>query len=237
MDRKMDLEKICRQAISLIKETGEFIEKENSKISQEKVQFKGKNDLVTYVDMASEKKLVQGLSDILPEAGFITEEKTSSKPGEYKWVIDPIDGTTNYVHSIPIYSISVALMNKEEIVIGIVYEICLKECFYTWKDEKVYLNNNIISVSSADSLQSSLLATGFPYSNLTLIDPYIDILKELLKKSRGIRRLGSAAVDLAYVACGRFDGFYEYRLKPWDVAAGAFLVKQAGGKVVDFKGV
>ena len=185
----------------------------------------------------SEKKIVAGLEKIFPQAGFITEEKTINKIGEeYNWIIDPLDGTTNFIHSIPCYAISIALMQNKTLVMGIVYEINLDECFYAWEKSKAYLNEKEIHVSKNVSLEHSLLATGFPYYNYSKMDEYIELFKHFMVHTRGLRRLGSAATDLAYVACGRFEGFYEYSLQSWDVAAGAFIVQQAGGKVVDFKG-
>ena len=234
---QLQLEHIGQQAIALIKTVGSFILGENRKLVKEQIRFKGRNDLVTYVDTTAEKKLVAGLSQLIPDCGFITEESTTTKTtGRYRWVIDPLDGTTNYVHGLPFYSISVALMEQERVIMGIVYEITLDECFYAWTDSKAYLNGQEIKVSPVAELQDSLLATGFPYSNMSRLDSYVDLFKHLLKASQGLRRLGSAAVDLAYVACGRLDGFYEYNLNSWDVAAGSFLVETAGGKVGDFAG-
>jgi myo-inositol-1(or 4)-monophosphatase len=233
----MHLEKICQQVLPLVNEVGKFIHSESQNLTQDKVQFKGRNDLVTYVDTNAEKRLVAGLHKIVPNAGFLTEENTTAvSEAPLQWVIDPLDGTTNYVHGLPFYAISVALMKSEKVVLGVVYEITLDECFYAWEDSPARLNGKDIHVSETSSLQNSLLATGFPYSNLTRLDPYLDLFQYLLQNSQGIRRLGSAATDLAYVACGRFEAFYEYSLKPWDVAAGSLIIQQAGGKVSDFKG-
>lgn len=233
----MNLESLCHSVIEISKEVGEFIRIEAGKISTANIEVKGKNDFVTYVDKTSEKKLVEALQKILPQAGFITEEKTINKVGEeYNWIIDPLDGTTNFIHSLPCYCISVGLIRNQTLVMGIIYEINLKECFYAWEGSKAYLNGKEIQVTKRQNLSEALLATGFPYSNYSKMDAYIDLFKYLMHHSRGLRRLGSAAVDLAYVACGRFDGFYEYGLNAWDVAAGAFIVQQAGGKVMDFNG-
>jgi myo-inositol-1(or 4)-monophosphatase len=233
----MELKSICESVIRLTKETGEFIRQQAGKISHEQIEVKGKNDFVTYVDKNTEEKLVAALEKILPEAGFITEEKTINRISDhYNWIIDPLDGTTNFIHSLPCYCISIALIRKQTLVLGVIFEINLNECFYAWEASKAYLNGKEISVSKNFDLKNSLLATGFPYTDYTHMDKYLDLFKYLMLNSRGMRRLGSAAVDLAYVACGRFDGFYEYNLNAWDVAAGAFIVQQAGGKVMDFKG-
>ena len=233
----MNLEVISKRAINLIKAVGFFIHNESKKISAKDVEEKGFNDFVTYVDKEAEQRLINELKKIIPQAGFIVEEdSTQSRASDFNWIIDPIDGTTNFIHSIPIYSISVALSFKDEIILGIVYEINSKECFYALKDKPAYLNDNVISVSATDTLNHSIIATGFPYNDFSRLDSYLALFKDLMHSTRGIRRLGSAAVDLAYVACGRFDIFYEYGLKPWDVAAGYFIVKQAGGNISDFNG-
>lgn len=233
----MNLEKITRQVCDLCREVGQFISKEGDSFSQKYVQYKGLHDLVSYVDQQAEQQLVAQLHQIIPEAGFIVEEnKQLQKSAHLNWIIDPLDGTTNFIHGIPVYSISIALMDKEAIILGVVYEINRDECFYSWTEADAFLNGKPIVVSKTDQLEQSLLATGFPYADYSQLDPYMALFKELMETTRGIRRLGSAAVDLAYVACGRFDLFYEYGLNPWDVAAGAFLVKQAGGHITDFRG-
>ncbi|MBL0329686.1 MAG: inositol monophosphatase [Bacteroidetes bacterium] len=232
-----NLQTLCQEVCALSKEVGIFIKSERNKFSSDKIEIKGKNDLVSYVDKTSEKLIVEKLSQLLPESGFIAEEGTSSKKGEqYNWVIDPLDGTTNFIHGIPCYAISIALMRNNELVMGVVYEINFDECFYAWEGSKAYLNGNEIHVSATSKLADSLLATGFPYYDYNRMDEYMEVFKHFMKNTHGLRRLGSAATDLAYVACGRFEGFYEYSLQPWDVAAGAFIVQQAGGKVTDFKG-
>jgi len=205
--------------------------------SPDKIEIKGLNDLVSYVDKTAEQKIVTSLQTVLPEAGFITEEKTINTVGErYNWIIDPLDGTTNFIHGLPVYSVSIALQEYDELILGVVYEVNQDECFYAWKGSPAYLNGNIIKTSDAPTIDKSLLATGFPYYDFTRQEAYINLFTELMKSCHGLRRLGSAAVDLAYTACGRFDAFYEYNLNPWDVAAGIIIVKQAGGDVVNFKG-
>lgn len=233
----MELEKIFNQVHELTLETGDFLLDEINKVKKEDIEVKGLHNFVTYADKESEKRLVQSLSKILPEAGFIVEENTvSHKNEEYKWVIDPLDGTTNFIHSIPCFAISIALMHYDEVILGVVYEINRKECFYSYKNTPAFLNGNIIKVSPAKELSDALIATGFPYYDYGKLSQYMEVLKYFMRNTHGVRRLGSAAADLAYVACGRFEGFYEDGLSPWDVAAGAFIVQQAGGKVSDFSG-
>ncbi len=233
----IDLQFLTREVCRIAKETASFIREEQTKFSISAVETKGKNDFVSYVDKTSEKKLIHSLTDILPEAGFIAEEGTSSKKGiKYNWIIDPLDGTTNFIHGIPCYAISIALMRDDKIVSGVIYEINFDECFYAWENSKAYLNEKEINVSPAAKLSDSLLATGFPYYDYHRMNEYMELFKYFMQHTHGLRRLGSAATDLTYVACGRFEGFYEYSLQPWDVAAGAFIVQQAGGKVTDFSG-
>ncbi|MCH8903100.1 MAG: inositol monophosphatase [Bacteroidetes bacterium] len=239
----MNLENICRKTIALVKEVGEYIDVEQKSFTKDQIRFKGKKDLVTHVDIEAEKQLVEGLRNILPEASFLTEEKTADDSDSnqesnnfHRWIIDPIDGTTNFVHNIPFYAISIALTTSDETKIGIVYNVSLQECFYTWEGGAAYLNDEEIHVSTVAKMTNSLIATGFPYESIKNMESYFNIFRHFVTHAQGIRRLGTAAVDLAYVACGRFEGFYELNLNPWDVAAGAYLVKNAGGRVTDFHG-
>ena len=233
----MELKQLTKKVCSISKEVGVFIQHESSKLDSGDIEIKSKNSLVTYVDKTAEKKLVNFLSALIPEAGFIAEEGTSDKTGKvYNWVIDPLDGTTNFIHGIPTYCISIALLKNKELIPGVIYEPNQDEMFYAWKNGGAYLNGKSISVSSTKKISNALLATGFPYYDYKRLDGYLNVLKWLMHNSRGIRRIGSAAIDLAYVACGRFDAFYEYSLNPWDVAAGAIIVMEAGGSVKDFEG-
>ena len=233
----MELADIGLKAKSIVLEVGKFIRSESLKFTISSIEIKGLNDLVSYVDKEAEQQLVIGLKAILPDAGFIAEEGSANKTNEeYVWIVDPLDGTTNFIHGLPVYSISVALMQKEKLVLGIVYEINKDELFYAHKHGGAWLNDKPISVSPIDSLSKSLLATGFPYHDFEELETYMKILSHFMKHTHGLRRLGSAAVDLAYVACGRFEGFFEYNLNAWDVAGGAFIVQEAGGAVTDFKG-
>ncbi len=227
----------CLKACEVVKSTGAFIQKELGQVNIGAIEVKALNSLVSYVDKEAEKQLVAGLSGLLPEAAFLTEEETiEQKAGDYRWIIDPLDGTTNFLHQIPFFCVSVGLEHKGELIMGIIYEPNRQECFYGWKDGGAYLNGTPISVSSNNQLSESLIATGFPYYDYGPMKAYLGALEHFMQSTRGIRRLGAAALDLAYVACGRFDAFYEYSLNPWDVAAGAFLVKEAGGRVTDFSG-
>ncbi len=233
----MNLSQLCDQVMSVCRDAGDFIWSERQKVSNSDIELKGLNSLVSYVDKTAEEMIVSGLKQALPEAGFITEEDTPDElDKEYRWVIDPLDGTTNYLHGIPVFAVSVALLRAEEELIGVVYEIGQKEMFCAWQGGGAWLNGTSIAMSRNKALKDTLLATGFPYHDFTRMSPYMNLLAELFQKCRGVRRLGSAATDLAYVACGRFDGFFEAGLNAWDVAAGSLLVKEAGGCVHDFSG-
>ncbi len=232
----MRIDTITLQLTNLCRGVGKFIKDQNGKLQLEQIEEKGLHDLVSYVDRTAESMLMEELRKLIPEAGFIAEESGTNKAPEYNWIIDPLDGTTNFVHGVPVYSISLALQRQKKIVAGVVYEINLDECFYAWENSPAFCNGKVIKVSITPKLANSLLATGFPYNDFSRMKAYMALFEELMQQSRGLRRLGSAAVDLAYVACGRFEAFYEYGLHPWDVAAGAFIVERAGGKISGFDG-
>lgn len=233
----MNLKEITQQVVALSLECGAFIKKEAETFSYQKVEIKGKNDLVSYVDKEAEKMIVKRLKELLPEAGFITEEGTEKETDTtYKWIIDPLDGTTNFIHGLPIYSTSIALTKNDKIISGVVYDIGRDDCFHAYKDGGAYCNQAPIHVSKLPTLSDSLLATGFPYYDFEKMPEYQAILTELMQNAHGLRRLGSAAIDLVYVGLGRYEGYFEYNLNPWDIAAGALIVAEAGGKVTDFSG-
>lgn len=231
------LETLCKDACDIVLKAGAFIREESFKLADIQIEEKDRNSLVSYVDKTAEQLLVKGLQKLIPEAGLITEEETEDITGrEWEWIIDPLDGTTNFLYGIPAYSVSVGLRLNGELVAGIVYEINKDELFYAWQGGGAFMNKQRISVSKRPRLELCLMATGFPYSDYSMVPGYLKTLDDLMRGTRGLRRLGSAAVDLAYVACGRFDGFFEYSLSPWDVAGGAVIVKEAGGIVTDFSG-
>ena len=235
----MDLEKIEKGVVEICREVGEFISREGASFDRTRIEQKLVfNNLVSYVDKEAEKILVRTLGKLFPEAGFITEEGTveQSQQHTYNWIIDPLDGTTNFLHGLPLYAISIGLTRNKKPILGVIYDICQKECYHAIENAPAYCNGRIIRVSAIETLSESLLATGFPYYHFDKRDDYLDIIKEFLNETHGIRRLGSAAMDLAYVACGKLEGFFEYNLHPWDVAAGTIIVQQAGGMVTDFKG-
>lgn len=235
----MNLELLTNQTIDIVKEAAVFIQQEAALFSRDKIEYKDLNNLVSYVDKEAEKLLVAGLKEILPEASFITEEGTTGQepdPTALNWIIDPLDGTTNFIHGIPVYCVSVGLARGKEPLIGVIHEPSLNEVFYGWQGGGAWCNGNRLRISNVQSLQESLIATGFPYYKFEKQKRYMALLELLMQKTHGIRRMGAAAVDLAYVAAGRFDGFYEYNLNSWDMAAGVLLIREAGGTVTDFNG-
>jgi myo-inositol-1(or 4)-monophosphatase len=234
----VNLKDIIIEVEKAARETGAFILKESKVYDINLTEKKGFNDFVSYVDKGAEKILVDWLSSILPEAGFKTEEGTIEKKGlKYCWIVDPLDGTTNFVHGLHPYAVSIGLMEYEEVVAGVVYEVVGDEMFTAWKDGGAWLNGTPIHVSKNEKLSDSLIATGLPYTDFERLEAYMKCLSYFCEHTHGIRRLGSAATDLAYVACGRFEVFYEYGLKPWDIAAGIILVREAGGQITDFSGI
>lgn len=234
----MDLESICKSVTSLTSEVGKFIQQEALKFDIDaSAELKGSNELVSYVDKEAEKMLVTTLSKLLPEAGFITEEGTIEKNNpDLCWIIDPLDGTTNFMHQLPLYAISIALKFKDQIVIGVVHELNRNECFYAWQGGGAFMNDKKIKISTAKKVSEALVVTGFPYSMDTRADKYMNIVRDFQLTTHGVRRLGSAATDMAYVACGRLDGYFEFNVKIWDIAGGVCILKEAGGKTTDFKG-
>jgi myo-inositol-1(or 4)-monophosphatase len=233
----MDYKSLCEVTIEIAREAGRYIFGKINDISMNAVEVKGKHNFVTEVDKTAEALIVNKLGNLIENAGFIAEEGTSKERGaRFNWVIDPLDGTTNFIHHAPPVAVSIALVDNGVPVVGVIYEVWHKETFYAWKGSCAYLDGKEIRVSETETVGDSLLATGFPYHNYDRMEGFMKTMDYFFNNTHGVRRLGSAATDLAYVACGRYDGFYEYNLSPWDVAAGALIVQQAGGKVSDFSG-
>ena len=231
-----DYNNICMQCLPIIRKVGEFIKQEDGKVERHQIETKSINSLVSYVDKGAEVMLVDALSKILPEAGFITEEETVEQGGkDIEWIIDPLDGTNNFLHGVPHYAISVGPKVHHELVVGIVLDPIKGELFYASKGNGAFLNDKTIRVSSTPLLKDSLVGTGFPYT-IEDVAPLIRTLGHFMRYARGVRRMGAAALDLAYVACGRFDTYYETTLNAWDIAGGAVILTEAGGQLSDFNG-
>lgn len=230
----MNREYYLLAAVQAAEKAGRLL-KENINASPE-VLFKGAVDLVTDFDNKAQQIIFNHLSSRFPDHDFLAEEGLCEEKGaEFRWVIDPLDGTTNYAHKFPVFSISIALLWKNKTVMGVVYDPMREERFSALEGSGAFLNGRKIRVSSVDELDKSLLSTGFPYdireSKVNNIEHFVNFVTRV----QGVRRCGSAAMDLCYVACGRFDGFWELKLSPWDVAAGALIVQEAGGRITDFQ--
>ncbi|MDR2562707.1 MAG: inositol monophosphatase [Prevotellaceae bacterium] len=233
----IDLQEICKNVCVAARSAGQLMLDERKNFSLDKVEHKGVHDYVSYVDRKAEELIIKHLSPLIPSAGFITEEATTEQSkAEYTWVIDPLDGTTNYIHGLSPYSVSIALLKDEQAIVGVVYIPTSDECFHAVKDGKARLNDMEIKPSTRTKVKESLLITGFPYKVGDKIEAYLEMMRYLTFNSHGVRRLGSAAADLVYVACGRAEVFYQTDLKPWDVAAGAFIAMRAGAAASDFRG-
>jgi len=229
------MDNVFYAALQAVRNTAQWIGTQAGTLSAAQIHTKGRADFATDTDLGAERLLVQALNPLLPGAAFLTEENTVQQTqAEYRWIIDPIDGTTNFLHGLPCYSVSVALEHDGQLLWGCVYEITRNECFTAVRHRGALLNGNPIRISTCQSLQDALVATGFPYGRPDWLMPYMNLAGQVQGSCHGIRRFGSAAVDLAYTACGRLDAYYEYNLNPWDCAAGVLLVREAGGVVAPF---
>lgn len=216
----------------IVQSVADFILYERRNFGLDKIEHKGPSDLVSYVDRQAEAMLQQGLERLLPGSGFIGEESGDhDSEASWRWIVDPLDGTTNFIHNLPAYCVSVGLQFRGETVLGIVHEVPHGEVFWAVKGNGAFLGETPIQVSAAEELGEALLGTGFPTAKFDQANDYLAAIQTFLARSHGVRRLGSAALDMAYVACGRLDGYFEIGLKAWDVAAGALLVTEAGGAV------
>lgn len=226
-------------AVKAARRAGSIINRASLQLDQVSVQAKSPNDFVTEVDQAAEAAIIEVLREAYPEHGILAEESgasAQSSDSEYQWIIDPIDGTTNFIHGFPQYAISIALTKNGVLDQGVVYDVTRNELFTATKGRGAFLNDRRIRVSKRVRLNESLIGTGFPFRQFDHVDAYLAMFKDLTQKTAGIRRPGAASLDLAYVACGRLDGFWEMGLQPWDVAAGALLIQEAGGLVSDLAG-
>ena len=223
-------------AVSAAKEAGAILMRNLGRLTREEIGRKMRADFVTRVDIASEQRIVEIIRTDFPDHTFLAEEAHRDKDGDLCWIIDPLDGTTNYIHSVPIFAVSIGLQIRGEMVLGVVYDPTREELFYGEKGGGAWLNDQPIRVSTVDDPEAALLATGYPFRVRHLLDRYQRSFNRLFLQVSGIRRAGSAALDLCYVACGRYDGFWELDLKPWDIAAAMIILQEAGGLITDFAG-
>ncbi len=229
-----EMERVAREAAL---EAGELIRRHAGKRSSISVSLKGPSDFVTQVDRACEELIVGAIRNRYPDHHILAEESTNDGIGDgITWIIDPLDGTTNFIHGFPFVAVSVAVCDREGPIVGIVVDPLREELFSAVRGSGAALNGQPIQVRASATVEDALIATGFPFRTRKIIDPYLASLRHIFEKVSGIRRAGAAALDLAYVAAGRVDGFWEPGLAPWDVAAGALLVQEAGGTVSDFWG-
>jgi myo-inositol-1(or 4)-monophosphatase len=226
-------------AIKAARRAAQIINRASHDLDLLKVSTKQPNDFVTEVDKAAEAAIIETLREAYPNYGILAEEsgqQAGQGDEDYQWIIDPLDGTTNFIHGLPQYAISIALAKGSTIEQAVIFDPNRNELFTASKGAGAFLNERRIRVSRRTKLQDALIGTGFPYRRFEQIDLYLAIFKELAQKTAGQRRPGAASLDLAYVACGRYDGFWEFGLAPWDMAAGALLIAEAGGLISDLRG-
>ena len=223
-------------AVTAARRAGKTIMRKSYRVDQLKFSLKEARDFVSSVDVEAEEQIVETILEAYPNHGIIAEENHSIPGKEYEWIIDPLDGTTNFLHGIPQFCVSIAIRHRGKLVHAVIYDPIHEELFTASNGSGAHLNDRRIRASAIQKLDFALIGTGFPFRERDSVDLWIDIFRELSKTTSGVRRPGSAALDLAYVACGRFDGFWESGLKIWDIAAGALLIREAGGIITDFAG-
>jgi len=224
-------------AVKAARRAGSIINRASLDLGQIKIGIKQQNDFVTEVDKAAEAAIIDTLLEVYPSHAILAEESgKSEQQSEYQWIIDPLDGTTNFIHGFPQYAVSIALAHKGVLAHAVVYDPNRNELFTASKGGGAFLNDKRIRVSKCAKLDEALLGTGFPYRMFEHVDTYLAIFKEMTRRCAGVRRPGAASLDLSWVACGRIDGFWEFGLAPWDMAAGALLIQEAGGLVSDLSG-
>lgn len=223
------------RVLDIVRQSGELIREHWQRPRD--VRLKGRIDLVTDTDVAVERFLKAQLADVVPGATFMAEESAiTTAPDSLCWIIDPVDGTTNFAHGVPLVATSVGLWRDGAMELGVVNMPILHECFWAVRGQGAYCNGTRLHVTATDDMESALVATGFPYTVREDVDEVLAMLRKALLASRGVRRCGAAAIDMAYVAAGRYDAYYERGIKPWDTAAGWLLVEEAGGRVSRFDG-
>ncbi|MGR9052664.1 MAG: inositol monophosphatase family protein [Gammaproteobacteria bacterium] len=221
-------------AVRAARSAGDIITRSADSVDRLQIDYKSKNDYATEVDRKAETEIIRIIQNAYPGHAFLAEESGKHEGNDYVWIIDPLDGTTNFLHGFPVYAVSIALQVKGKIELGVVYDPLRDELFTAERGGGAMYNNHRIRVGRCNGLKGSLIGTGFPFKRPDQLDTYLAMFKALHNDADGIRRAGSAALDLAYVAAGRLDGFWEIGLYPWDMAAGILLIKEAGGVVTDF---
>jgi myo-inositol-1(or 4)-monophosphatase len=233
---RSNMHPMLNTAVKAARKAGSIINRASLELDLVKVAAKGRSDFVTEIDRAAEQAIVDVLLKAYPDHAILAEESGASGESEYTWIIDPLDGTTNFIHGFPQYAVSIALRHREHITQAVVYDPTRNELFTATRGRGAFLNERRIRVSRRSKLSESLIGTGFPFRSFEHLDEYVRMFRSVTEHTAGIRRAGAAALDLAYVAAGRLDGFWEIGLSPWDMAAGSLLILEAGGLVSDFRG-
>ncbi|MGH8729752.1 MAG: inositol monophosphatase family protein [Burkholderiales bacterium] len=227
---------LVNTAVKAARRAGAIIERASQNLDLIAVQKKSRNDFVSEVDRAAEAAIIEILLNAYPEHEILAEESGSTGRSEYQWVIDPLDGTTNFLHGFPQYAVSIALVHKGQIAHGVIYDPTRNDLFTASRGRGAFLNERRMRVSRRHALEDALIGTGFPFRETARLERYLAMFRDITLKTSGVRRPGSAALDLAYVAAGRYDGFWEMGLHAWDMAAGALMILEAGGLVSDLAG-
>lgn len=227
---------LLNTAIKAARRGGDLAHRQLNRVHQLKVETKGENEFVTRVDRAAEDAIIEVIQERYPDHAFLAEESGMRGTGDHVWVIDPLDGTTNFIHGLPIFAVSIALRIKGRIQLGCVYDPNRQEIFTAIRGQGAQVDGHKIRVSGRRGLDGALIGTGFPYRSMDNIRPYLRMLEDVLRETAGVRRPGAAALDLAYLAAGRLDGFWEFGLKTWDIAAGSLILREAGGLISELQG-
>jgi myo-inositol-1(or 4)-monophosphatase len=224
-------------AIAAAKAASDILMENFGKIRASDIREKSKNDFLTFVDERTETEIINIIRDSYPSHTILAEESGHQRENsDYEWIIDPLDGTKNYISGIPIFAVSIGLRYQDKMQLGVITDPFKNDIYYAEREKGAYFNGDKISVSRTENIENSLLATGFPFKFKEQLPAYINSFQKLFQHCSGIRRMGAAAIDLAYIAAGRFDGFWELGLNSWDMAAGVIIIKEAGGKITDFWG-
>ncbi|ANE56476.1 MULTISPECIES: inositol monophosphatase family protein [Methylomonas] len=221
-------------AVRAARNAGDLIQRSSLNIEKLTIDQKSRNDYASEVDRAAEQEIIKVIRTAFPDHGILAEESGETKGNDYTWIIDPLDGTTNFLHGFPHYAVSIALKNKNKLEIGVIYDPTRDELFTAERGGGAMLNNRRIRVTKQNTMRGALIGTGFPFKTMENIEPYLGMFKAVCADAAGIRRAGAAALDMAYVACGRLDAYWEIGVKEWDIAAGVLLVQEAGGVATDF---
>jgi myo-inositol-1(or 4)-monophosphatase len=230
------MQALLNTALKAARRGGDLAVRQLNRVHELKVESKGVNDFVTHVDRAAEEKIIETIRDYYPDHAFLAEESGATGDSDHVWIIDPLDGTTNFIHGVPVFGVSIALRIKGRIEIGVVYDPNRQEMFTAIRGRGAQVDGHKIRVSGRRGLEGALIGTGFPYRSKDKVESYAKMLVSVLSETAGVRRPGAASIDLAWLAAGRYDGFWEFGLNTWDIAAGSLLLREAGGLISELDG-